>query len=414
VQYFERAVFEYHPENQAPYDVLLSQLGTTRYKALYAASAVNKHVDTFERVWALVRDRYVYTDYRGLNWQAVHDEYLAKLQAATSEEAAYDTIGAMIEKLGDHHSGFENPQQAREDDAMQRGELKFTGIGVLTQWVDNGVRIQYVIPGGPAERAGLKPFDVIRAVNGAPLTNPADAPHLIRGPAGTQVTLTIESPGKPARDVTLVRAEVTFTFHATARRLPGGNIGYLDMPTFYQFGIASEAQQALQDLAAQGPLDGLIINVRQNGGGFLSELVDTEKLFIDGGTTGYELMRVGRTTDSVPGGDTLPALRGKPIVVLTSNSCESACERFSVAMHDLHRATILGTTTAGNTETVQPYNLPDGSRLNLASATFERPDGTSIEDKGLAPDVVLDVPWYEHPVEEDPQVLAAEGIVQGK
>ena len=85
-----------------------------------------------------------------------------------------------------------------------------------------------------------------------------------------------------------------------------------------------------------------------------------------------------------------------------------------MAMHDLHRATILGTTTAGNTETVQPYNLSDGSRLNLASATFERPDGTSIEDKGLVPDVVLDVPWYEHPVEEDPQVLAAEGIVEGK
>src|SRR5439155_24507773 len=174
VQYFERAVFEYHPENKAPYDVLLSQLGTTRYRAVYAA----KHLDIFEQVWALVRDRYVYTDYRGLDWQAVHDEYAAKLQATTGEDAAYDTIAAMIEKLGDHHSGFENPQQAREDDAMQRGELKLSGIGVITQRVDNGVRIGYVIPGGPADQAGLKPFDIIRAVNGTPLTNPADAPQL--------------------------------------------------------------------------------------------------------------------------------------------------------------------------------------------------------------------------------------------
>ena len=80
-------------------------------------------------------------------------------------------------------------------------------------------------------------------------------------------------------------------------------------------------------------------------------------------------------------------------------------------MHDLKRGTILGTATAGNTETVQPYDLPDGSRLNLASATFERLDGSSIEDKGLAPDVVLDVPWYEYALADDPQVKAAVDIV---
>src|SRR5947209_3101209 len=100
VQYFERAVFEYHPENKAPYDVLLSQLGTTRYKAVYSV----RHLDTFEEVWGLVRDRYVYTDFRGLNWQAMHDEYDAKLKTASSDEADYDIIVQMIEQLKDSHS----------------------------------------------------------------------------------------------------------------------------------------------------------------------------------------------------------------------------------------------------------------------------------------------------------------------
>jgi carboxyl-terminal processing protease len=410
VQYFERAVFEYHPENQAPYNLLLSQLGTARFKAAYAT----QHLDTFEQVWGLVRDQYVYTDFRGLNWQAVHDEYAAKLKAANGDDAAYAVIADMVQKLNDGHSGFETPQEAKEDDALQRGDLKLSGIGVITQWVNKSVRIEYVIPGSPADHAGLRPFDVIRAVNGTPLTNINDAPHLIRGAAGTQVTLTIESPGKPTRDVSLVRADVTFTFHATAHRLPGSNVGFLDLPTFYQFGIAGEVKQELQKLAAAGPLDGLVINLRQNGGGFLSELVDTEKLFLDGGNAGYEATRTARTADIVPSGSTLSALRGKPIVVLVSNSCESACERFSVAMHDLSRAKILGTTTAGNTETVQPYDLNDGSRLSLAVATFQRPDGSSIEDKGMVPDVTMDVPWYEHPVDEDPQVLAAEALIQGK
>jgi C-terminal peptidase prc len=410
VQYFERAVFEFHPENSPPHNVLLSQLGTYRYQRLYEL----QHLDTLERVWALVRDRYVYTDYRGLDWQAIRNEHLVQLKAAGSEEEAYGVIATMVDRLDDRHSGFQDPEQAREEDALQRGELKLSGIGVFTQWIDDGARIQYVVPGGPADKGGLKPFDIIRAVDGTPLETVSDPPRLIRGPAGTPVKLTIESPGKARRDVTLMRETVTFTYHASAQRLPGTNVGYLHLPTFFQFGIADEVEREIRELAAGGPLDGLVVDVRQNGGGFLSELKDTEKLFIDGGRSGFEVTRSGRNPSIIPSGETLPALRGKPVVVLTSASCESACERFAVAMHDLKRGTILGTATAGNTETVQPYDLPDGSRLSLASATFERLDGSSIEDKGLTPNVVLDVPWYEYALADDPQVKAAVDIVMGR
>lgn len=409
VQYFERAVFEMHPENKPPYDVLLSQLGAFQYKKLTA-----RHLDVFEQVWSTVRDNYVYTDFRGLNWPAIHDEYAAKIKASPDEAGAYKLIAEMIQKLGDRHSGYEDPEQTREDEAMQRGELKLSGIGVLSQQIDKAVRISYVIPASPADKAGLRPFDTIRAVNGTPLVDSADAPRLIRGPAGTSVTLTIESPGKVARDVVIVRDNVTFAYHAVAQRLPGTNIAYLNMPTFSTFGIAKEARDQISKLAASGPLDGLIIDVRQNGGGFLSELVEFEKVFIDGGVAGYEATRTEKITDRIPAGQTLAGLRGKPVVVLTSNLCESACERFSVAMHDLHRGTIIGTTTAGNTETVYPYDLSDGSRLLLAQATFVRPDGTSIEDKGLVPDTVVDVPWYQFSLADDPQMQSALQAIKGK
>jgi carboxyl-terminal processing protease len=266
-----------------------------------------------------------------------------------------------------------------------------------------------VIPGGPADQAGIHAFDIIQAVDGTPLTSGQDAPRLIRGPPNTQVTLTIQRPGEPApRNIIITRNTVTFALHATARRWPGTNVAYVNLPTFSAEGISGEVASELKRLAATGPLDGAIIDLRQNGGGFISELNNTLGLFLDGGNAGYEVTLGGREEYRIPGGHTLTALHGKPIVVLTSNASESASERFAAVMQDTHRATILGTTTAGNSETVYPYDLEEGARLMLAQATYLRIDGkTGIEDKGVVPDVVLDVPWYDSPPEADPQILAA-------
>ena len=380
----------------------------------FAPLNTNQRDTLFETVWRTVRDEYVYTDYRGLDWQAIHDEYKPKIENAATVEEVYRLLAEMIEKLGDRHSSFMDPVEVEQDDALQRGDLHLSGIGVFSQEIADAVRLVYIIPGGPADQAGLKPFDVIRAVNGTPLTSNEDAPHLIRGPAGTPVTLTIESPGRGTRDVTIVRGNVTFAFHAGAERLPGSNVVYLNIPSFLAEGIAAEAREELQRVAAAGPVDGLIIDLRQNGGGFLSELRDTEKLFLDGGNGGYEVTREGRTPDTIPGGQTLPAYRDKPLVVLVSNLSESAAERFAAALQNRGRATVVGTTSAGNTETVYYHDLPYGSRLGLAQATYEQPDGTSIEDKGVIPDIVVDVAWYEHALADDPQVLAAQQQILSK
>jgi C-terminal processing protease CtpA/Prc len=209
-----------------------------------------------------------------------------------------------------------------------------------------------------------------------------------------------------------VRAPVTFAYHASARRLPGTNIAYLNLPSFITTGIAREVREELNKLGAAGPLDGLVIDVRQNGGGSIFELTETEKLFIDGGLAGYSSTRQGRIRNTIPGGQTLPALRGKPVVLLVSGLCESACEHLAIAMHDLKRATVIGTNTAGNTETLYPYDFEDGSRLFLAETLLLRADGSSIEDTGLTPAVVMDVPWYRFSIEEDPQVRAGVEAIQ--
>ncbi len=423
VQYFERAVFERHPENPPPYNVLLARLGASDLTAHYATAAppaaglpLQDRLDLFEAVWQTVHDQYIYRDYRGLNWDAIHHDERGPLATARDDTAFYEQLANLIDKLGDRHSAFLNPDQVKEDDAMQQGTLHFSGIGVFSQDLGGKVRVVAVVPGGPADGAGIHAFDVIQAVNGTPLLHGADAPHLIRGPAGTTVTLTIMRPGETApRTITITRADVTFALHATARRVPGTNVAYLDLPTFDTFSISDEAAAALNALAATGPLDGVVIDLRQNGGGLISELNAMLGLFIDGGNAGYELLLDGRRANRIPSGRVLPALRGKPAVVLTSNASESASERFASVMQDTHRAITLGTTTAGNTETVYPHDLPQGARLMLAQATYLRIDGkTSIEDKGVVPDIPLDVPWYESPPAADPQILAAVAHIQGK
>ena len=376
--------------------------------------SADQRLEVFDQVWTLVRDHYVYTDFRGLDWPAIHDEYTPKVRDAADAAAAYSLIAEMIDRLGDGHSAFSDPQEAAADDALEHGGLQYSGIGVLSQDLGGMVRIVEVIPGSPADHAGLQPFDIVRGVNGKPLTSNADAPRLIRGPAGTPVTLTIESPGRAPREVTIIRNVVNFAYHATASRLPGTNIALLDLPSFDVDGIAAEAGDALQALARSGPLDGCIINLRQNGGGLISEFENTLGLFIDGGNAGYETTRTARAPDPIPGGRTLAALRGKPVVVLVSSLSESAAERFAVTMHDRGRATIVGTTTAGNTETVYYHDLPYGSRLQLAEATYQGPDGESIEDKGLVPDIVVDVAWYSYAPGTDPQIRAAVQHIEGK
>ncbi len=422
VQYFERAVFEYHPENKAPYNVLLSLVGTFQYEARYGAISAPppanvltapQRIELLDAVWRTVRDNYVYTDFRGVDWQATYNEYRAKIAAASTDKDVYNLLSDMITKLDDMHSSFLDPEQVAEDEALRRGDLKLSGIGVLSQKIDDSVRIVYVIPGGPADRAGLLAFDIIGAADGTPLTTSEDAPRLIRGPPGTSVRLTIETPGKPARDVVVVRETVTFAFHAQARRWTGTNIAYVSFPTFSSSGIASEMASEIQRLAAAGPLDGVIIDLRQNGGGLISELNSALALFINGGSAGFDVTRSGRTEYRIRTGRVLAAVQGKPVVVLTSKASVSASERFAAVMQDHGRGTILGTTTAGNTETVYPHDMPYGSRLMLAQATYLRIDGkTSIEDIGVVPDIVVDVPWYQFPADQDPQALAAVKHIQ--
>jgi C-terminal processing protease CtpA/Prc len=168
-------------------------------------------LQVFEEVWGVVNENYLYADFNGLDWNAVHEEYNQRIQAGMSNAEFYNALDGMISRLGDEHSSYFSPQEAAELDAEFAGEYDYVGIGVLSGAVPERSRVTVLIvfPGSPAERAGIQPHDSILAVDGQPVIN-ADGirTNLLRGPEGTTITVTVQSPGEEPRQVQITRHRI--------------------------------------------------------------------------------------------------------------------------------------------------------------------------------------------------------------
>lgn len=379
-----------------------------------------ERLNIFQEVWETVRDNYLYEDFNGLDWQAVRAEVQPKVEAAATPEEFYAIMREMIARLGDDHSRFESPQEVAAQIAEARGQLQYGGIGVSVRTVDEGGLITRVVPGGPADQAGILPRDLIVAVNGIPFNDPeAFGPEgaigAVRGLPGTSVRLTIKRGDEEPRDVEVTRAiiDIAIFNQVTAERLTG-DIGLLYIPSFYVDNADSQARDALTALLAGGPLRGMIIDVRDNSGGYIHVMRNIIALFHDGGSIGASVGRNDREEQRIPRGRTIPELTRIPVVILISEETASAAEMFTAGMRILRQATVVGVPSSGNTENLYGYDFSDGSRLLLAEVAYQLPDGTLIEGTGIIPDVLIEAEWWRFPPEQDPQLLAAKEILNAQ
>ncbi|MCS6840897.1 MAG: S41 family peptidase [Roseiflexaceae bacterium] len=379
-----------------------------------APLSANERQAIFEDVWTLVRDRYVYEDYGGVDWEAVRKEFEPRIARAASEAEFYALIEEMVGRLGDNHTRFDTPQEVAEEAARFDGEWAYAGIGAIVRELPEGILITRLAPGGPAEQAGLQPRDLIIAVNGVPVSDtvtlgPGGPVAVVRGQPGTPVQLRIIDNTGAIRDVTVIRQVIPPNAFPTveARRVPGTDVGVVLIDTFNVSSLDERVTDAIRSLYQSGPLDGLILDVRTNGGGRLDMLQRTLGLFLDGGTIGSSSGRDRSYSIDVPSGKTLPLLEQTPIVVLTSDETASAAEMFAAGMQFRGRARVVGTPSAGNTENLIGYDLDDGSRFWLAELVFRLPDGSLLEGKGVQPDRIVEVDWWRYPFEEDPQIRVA-------
>lgn len=254
-------------------------IATTPASLPTVASVLDETVrqQIFTEVWTTINENYLYADFRGVDWSAVRAEFAPLLAEAGSDAEFFHLIGQMVERLDDNHSRFLPPQAAEKEDTLSSGREEQVGIGIIALPLSDALLIQHVFPGGPAERAGLRPRDRIVAVDGE-----FYARRDLQGEPGSSVRLTVVHPGdSESRDVVLVRRQIEGRISPAARRLPG-DIGYVRITTLWVNDMAEQVSAALESISSPRPLRGLIIDLRSNPGGWRNVLTGVLSHFVRG------------------------------------------------------------------------------------------------------------------------------------
>jgi carboxyl-terminal processing protease len=315
-------------------------------------------------------------------WNIVSKNYVD--QTATQPQTlAYGTIGGMVDSLGDtDHSYFMTPEEVKQWNEDLQGQLQ--GIGAEMTETNGNIVIVATMDGSPAEKAGLQPGDIILDVNGQPVTGLQEAHDSITGPAGTSVTLTIQSPAGTTSNVKIVRAIIQEN-SVTWDMLPGTSIADLRLDNFDQ-GTSTELDKAISTIKAQGAT-AIILDLRNNLGGVFSEAIGVASRFLVNGNVVEEKDASGKITKdavltNVPKTDL-------PLAVLVNQGTASAAEIVAGALQSAGRAKLIGNTTFGTGTIATQFSLSDGSEIELGFKEWLTPSGNSIWHVGLTPDVTV-------------------------
>ena len=358
---------------------------------------------------AQINEVYLYPDYNGVDWDAVVADYRARVEQGLDTETFYTEMDNLVFELGDEHSQFESPARVAESERELSGQNDYVGIGalILPQIEKGQVTILAIFPDSSAEHGGLKPHDVVLAADGIPIVE-GDEAHTerVRGPECSAVVLTVQSPGDAPREVMFIRNRITASLPIDARLVTtsdGSRVGYIFLPTFFDETIPGKVRQALEEF---GPLDGLILDNRMNGGGSSAVVEPILSHFAEGSLGQFvsrnEIRPLEITADPVHNSLTVP------LVILVSEETVSFGEIFSGLLQDTGRAKLAGQATLGNVETLSGHSFSDGSRAWIAEERFDPPvSHADWERDGIQPDLEAHADWDTFTFESDPGIAAA-------
>jgi carboxyl-terminal processing protease len=379
-----------------------------------AVIADDDYVALVEQACALVEENYVRGDFNGVDWAATCDEYLSAALGIYNQEAFWDLMEDLVGELGDNHSRFVRPGRfATEFNLPAEGEgIPWPGLTIWPAREDERIMLWDVCQVGAAADAGLRRGDVILAINGeaveaaeggfdnAALYDQGDSATLtvLRGPDMHPEEVTLHFGGAAGCDGR------TYGFLSETPR-----IGYLRVPSF-SGGSDESIMEAITALEEQGPLDGLVVDIRHNPGGNS----DRDIAIFTEGTFG----KLGPIRDDAT--QTIYRIRGPvrwnettPMAVLIDGNSHSAAEYFATAMQQSGRAILVGMPTAGNTEAILGFNLADGSLIRLAISSIVLPDGSTLEGVGVIPDILVPLGDWGLREVPDVQLAAAHEAVLG-
>jgi carboxyl-terminal processing protease len=334
-------------------------------------------------------------------WDILQENYVD--QPLDEEALMRGAIQGMMNSLGDPHTTYMDPEQFRRANAPLEGE--YEGIGAYVDITGDYLKIISPMPDSPAENAGLKPEDVIVAVDGEDMTG-VDGNLVLRrilGPAGTDVTLTIQRGETAPFDVTITRAKIVLP--STDGEMLEDGIAYVRVYT-YGDKTMTELRQTLRTLMAEKPT-GLILDLRNNGGGYLPTAIEVTSQFMKANEiVMYEEFGDGsRQTFKSKSGGLATTI---PMVVLVNGGSASAAEITAGALQDLDRAELVGTTTFGKGSVQRWAALNnDQGAVRVTIARWYTPNDRQIHGIGLEPDYVIELTEEDEEAERDPQLEKA-------
>ena len=320
-------------------------------------------------------------------WDVLHEHYVDQ-SALDPSKLTYGAINGMVNAVGDTgHTRFLTPAEVAASHQNLSGSI--TGIGARMSQNGSDFVIQSVVPGSPAEKAGLRGGDTVLEVDGKAVDGQTldQVVNSIRGDAGTTVKLQIGRTGQDPFDVSIVRAEVSVPAVSWAM-VPGTKTAVIRIEEFSK-GATDDLKKAVAGAEKAGAKD-LVLDLRDNPGGFVDEAMGVASVFMKDGVVYQDRDASGKTTPHPV--NTSDYTTDLPLAVLVNNGSASASEIVAGALQDSGRAKIYGATTFGTGTVLSEFDLSDGSALLVGTLEWLTPNGRQIWHEGITPDVQVSLP----------------------
>ncbi len=338
-------------------------------------------------------------------WEIIGDNYVK--QPISQTELLYGAIAGSVASLGDPHSVFFDPQTTSEFTQELKGS--FEGIGAEIAIKKERLTVVAPLPETPAEKAGLKTGDRILGINGEDTTGMSldYAISKIRGPKGTEVILTIGRDGlEKVEEIKIIRD--TIKIQSVKWEMLNDNIVHLKLRYFNE-DTGDDFNKAVLDIAAKNP-KGVILDLRNNPGGFLDTAVAVSGEWVEDGVVVYEKLSNGLLKEHKAAGNA--RLKDFPTVILINEGSASGSEIVSGALKDHKLATLIGEKTFGKGSVQSLFSLEDGSSVKLTIAEWLTPNQNAIDGEGIEPDIKVELTEDDFNQDNDPQLDKAIEILK--
>ena len=360
--------------------------------------------ELYDNVWRLINTKYVDQTNNMQDWNAWRHKYDNYIKTG---DDAYVAINTMVASLDDPYTKFLDPKDFAEETSSIKGSLKGIGIQIATK--EGKLMVIAPIEDSPAEKAGLLAEDEILEINGVSTKGITidKAADKIRGEEGTTVNLLVKRKDV-VQKYSIVRKEIELKSVST--KIPNNvalsnDIGYIRLSSF----ISKNAGKEFENILVQSRnKKGFIIDLRSNPGGLLTNAIYISNLLLPNGIIvstvdrdGYkETLRASRM-----------AITNKPLVILINKGSASASEILSGALKDNKRAVLVGEKSFGKGLVQEINRLPDNSGINITIQKYLTPNGTDINKKGIAPDILVELSDDDIKNKDDKQLKKANEVL---